>query len=267
MMTHQDTQDSRAHLLTRGEQTLERKFSGFNLIIGACFLLATIVSFSSAFASAADNDPLEIVNRPIFVFNDAVDRVAIRPLAKGYDVVMPPVAQRGVNNFFSNLYDVTSALNSALQWRWDGAAHGTARFLVNSTLGVAGIFDVATPLGIDPRRTDFGHTLAIWGVPEGPYIMLPLLGPRTFRSGAGTLVDTFALSIPPYVDDRSLRNSIWATELIHLRAQFLESDELISGDRYIFLRDAYLQQRASIVNEGKVIDSFSDFEDDWTEEF
>lgn len=237
------------------------------LFVCLCFVLMLIGSLSIAPVRAADSDPLEVINRPIFVFNDAVDRVALRPLAKGYDTVMPPVAQRGVNNFFANLYDVTSAFNSALQWRWDGAAHSTARFLLNSTLGVVGLFDVATPLGIDPRRTDFGHTLAIWGVPEGPYVMLPLLGPRTLRSSTGTLVDTFVFSIPPYVDDRAVRNAIWATELVHLRAQFLESDELISGDRYIFLRDAYLQQRASIVNDGQLEDSFSDFEDDWTEEF
>ena len=141
------------------------------------------------------------------------------------------------------------------------------RVLVNTTVGLGGLFDVATPMGIRPYRTDFGQTLALWGVPEGPYLMLPLFGPRTVRSGTGTLVDTFALSVPPYVDENSVRNTIWGVELVHGRARLLESDQLISGDRYIFVRDAYLQQRKVFVNDGEVVDEFSDFEDNWDEEF
>ncbi|WP_439107484.1 MlaA family lipoprotein [Congregibacter sp.] len=218
-------------------------------------------------ALQAKDDPLEVINRPVFAFNDVLDRWALRPVAKGYDFIMPAPAQRGVSNFFANLYDVTSTLNAVLQWRWEGATQSGGRFIVNSTLGVAGLFDVATPLGIRPYRTDFGQTLALWGVPEGPYVMLPLFGPRTFRSGTGTLVDTFALSVPPYVDNRSVRNSIWGLELVHGRARLLGSDELISGDRYIFVRDAYLQQRAAFVNDGELQDDFSDFEDAWDQEF
>lgn len=213
--------------------------------------------------SAPDVDPLEAINRPVFAFNDALDRWALKPVAKGYDYVVPQVAQRGVGNFLSNLYDVTSALNAVLQWRWEGAIQSTGRVLVNSTIGIAGLFDVATPLGIDPYRTDFGQTLALWGVPEGPYLMLPLFGPRTFRSGTGTLVDTFALSIPPHVDDNAVRNTIWGVELVHGRARLLDADTLISGDRYIFVRDAYLQQRKAFVNDGQVDDEFSDFDDGW----
>lgn len=230
-----------------------------SIIVGACLLLAP--------ALQAEDDPLEAINRPVFVVNDVLDRWALRPIAKGYDFVMPAPAQRGVSNFFANLYDVTSTLNAVLQWRWEGASQSGGRFLVNSTLGVAGLFDVATPMGIRPYRTDFGQTLALWGVPEGPYLMLPLFGPRTFRSGTGTLVDTFALSVPPYVDNRSIRNSIWGLELVHGRARLLGSDELISGDRYIFVRDAYLQQRAAFVNDGELQDDFSDFEDAWDQEF
>lgn len=215
----------------------------------------------------ANDDPLEAINRPLFVVNDVLDRWALRPLAKGYDYIMPAPAQRGVSNFYANLYDVTSTFNAVLQWRWDGAAQSGGRFLVNSTLGLAGLFDVATPMGIRSYRTDFGQTLALWGVPEGPYLMLPLFGPRTFRSGTGTLVDTFALSVPPYIDDRAVRNSIWGLELVHGRARLLGSDELISGDRYIFVRDAYLQQRAAFVNDGEIHDDFADFEDGWDQEF
>ncbi len=224
------------------------------------------VPLSKAYANTPD-DPFETINRGVFVVNDTFDRFALKPIARGYDFIMPAPFQRGVGNFFANLYDVTSALNSVLQWRWGQAAENGGRVLVNSTVGIVGLFDVATPLGIRPYRTDFGHTLALWGVPEGPYVMLPLFGPRTFRSGTGTLMDTFVLSVPPRLDNRRLRNAIWGTELVHGRARLLGSDELLSGDRYIFVRDAYLQFREAQVNDGQIIDSFSDFEDDeeWEE--
>lgn len=213
------------------------------------------------------DDPFEAINRPIFVVNDTFDRLALRPLAWTYDKVTPSFARRGVDNFFANLYDVTSACNGALQWRWPGAARSSGRFLVNSVFGLAGLFDVASPMGIRPHRADFGQTLALWGVPRGPYLMLPLLGPRTARSGAGALVDTFVLSIPPHIESKRIRNTLWGVERVHARSRLLESERLISGDRYIFVRDAYLQQRARFVNDGELSDDFSDFENEWEEQF
>ncbi|MEE4279673.1 MAG: VacJ family lipoprotein [Halieaceae bacterium] len=213
--------------------------------------------------ATANTDPLEPINRPIFVLNNTFDRFVLRPVSQGYDYLMPDPAQRSVSNFFANLYDVTSGLNAVLQWRWDGAMQNGGRVLVNSTVGVVGLFDVASKFNMESYRTDFGQTLALWGVPDGPYLMLPLFGPKTVRSGIGTLVDTFTLSVPPQLPDRSLRNAIWLTELVHVRARLLGTDELITGDRYIFMRDAYLQQRSLLVNDGKVIDEFSDFEDSW----
>lgn len=211
-------------------------------------------------------DPFESINRGVFAFNNGLDRFALRPLAKTYDVLVPNPAKQGVNNFFGNLYDVTSAFNSMLQWHWSGAFRNTGRVLINSTLGIGGIFDVATPLGVERRRTDFGQTLATWGLPEGPYLMLPLFGPSTIRSGAGTLVDTFAFSVTPYVEDETIRYALWATEFVHLRSMLLETDQLLSGDRYIFVRDAYLQSRNAFVNDGEVVDDFAEFEDDWDSE-
>lgn len=227
--------------------------------------LMSALTFSAA-PVCANTDPLEPINRPVYAINNAFDTVALRPIARGYDFLMPAPAQRSVSNFFANLYDVTSALNSVLQWRWDGAAKSSGRVLVNSTFGLVGLFDVASELGISPYRTDFGQTLSLWGVPEGPYLMLPLFGPRTVRSGVGTLVDTFTLSVPPQLHNRSLRNSIWALELVHTRARLLDTDTLMTGDRYIFVRDAYLQQRSILVNDGEVIDGFSDFEDSWEDD-
>jgi phospholipid-binding lipoprotein MlaA len=217
--------------------------------------------------SAGKNvDPFEAINRPLFELNNQFDKWLLRPIAQGYDFVMPDIGQRGVGNFFANLYDFNSALNAVLQARFEGAAQGGGRFLVNSTLGVFGLFDVASRFGIRPYRTDFGHTLAIWGLPSGPYVMVPLFGPRTFRSGTGTIVDTYT-SVPTYIDDVPVRNSIWGLELVDGRARLLAADELVTGDRYIFLRDAYLQQREFFVNDGKVDDDFSDFGDEWDEEF
>ena len=121
-------------------------------------------------------------------------------------------------------------------------------------------------MGIRPYRTDFGHTLAIWGVDSGPYLMVPFFGPRTVRSGTGTIFDVYT-SIPTYIDNVPLRNSLFGLELIDGRARLLQADELLSGDAYIFIRDAYLQQRETFVNDGVVQDDFSDFgdEEDWEE--
>ena len=212
-------------------------------------------------------DPLESINRPIYALNNGLDRFLIRPLAQTYHIVMPDIGERGVGNFFANLYDANAAFNALLQWRLEGAAQSGGRFLVNSTAGFLGLVDVATPIGIRPYRTDFGHTLTIWGFESGPYIMVPFFGPRTIRSGTGTIVDLYA-SPQILIDDVRLRNTLFGLELIDARARFLKAEELMSGDRYIFVRDAYLQQRDFFVNDGVVEDNFSDFDDGgWEDDF
>ena len=213
-------------------------------------------------------DPLESINRPLFALNNGLDRFLIRPAAQVYHIVMPDIGERGVGNFFANLYDANAAINALLQWRLDGAAQSGGRFLVNSTAGFLGFIDVATPIGIRPYRTDFGHTLAIWGFEPGPYIMVPLLGPRTIRSGVGTLAD-FYLSPQGYlIDDFSDRAILYTVEIIDGRARFLNTDELISGDKYIFVRDVYLQNRRAYINGGVIEDSFSSGDDEeWDEDF
>ena len=212
-------------------------------------------------------DPLESINRPIYALNNGLDRFLIRPLALTYHIVMPDVGERGVGNFFANLYDANAAFNALLQWRLEGVAQSGGRFLVNSTAGFLGLIDVATPIGIRPYRTDFGHTLTIWGFESGPYIMVPFFGPRTIRSGTGTIVDLYA-SPQVFIDDVRLRNTLFGLELIDARARFLKAEELMSGDRYIFIRDAYLQQREFFVNDGVVEDNFSEFDDGgWEDDF
>lgn len=215
----------------------------------------------------AGPDPFEAINRPIFEFNDRLDRYVLKPTAKGYQFVMPDVAEQGVTNVFANLRDANAAVNALLQGRPGGLARAGGRFLLNSTIGMLGLFDVATPMGVERYQTDFGHTLAIWGLPPGPYLVVPVLGPRTVRSGTGSVFDSFTSVETRAVDDPATRNTLFGLEIINTRARLLKSEDLLSGDRYIFIRDAYLQRRRALVSDGEVDDSFSDFgEDDWDED-
>jgi phospholipid-binding lipoprotein MlaA len=233
------------------------------------YLLTIVLFFPLTSALAADEenvDPWESTNRKIFAFNETLDRYILRPVAKGYDFVMPDAAQRGVGNFVANIYEFNSVFNSLLQGRLEGAAQSGGRLLVNTTLGVLGFFDVATAMGIEPNVSDFGQTLAVWGLDPGPFVMLPVFGPRTVRSGVGYFFDTYT-SIPALIEDREAAWVFWSIEVVDYRAGLLDADDLITGDRYIFIRDAYLQARRTYINGGVVEDSFSDFEeqDDWEE--
>ena len=226
-----------------------------------------LLPLTSAWAAEQENiDPWEPVNRKIFAFNETLDKYILRPVAKGYDFVMPDAAQRGVGNFISNIYEVNSVVNSLLQGRLEGAASSGGRFVVNTTLGLLGIFDVATPMGIKPSPADFGQTLAVWGVEQGPFVMLPVFGPRTVRSGVGYFFDTYT-SIPALIDNREAAWVFWSVELVDYRAGLLDTEDLITGDRYIFIRDVYLQARHMYINGGVVEDNFSDYEEqgDWEE--
>jgi phospholipid-binding lipoprotein MlaA len=238
------------------------------LILPLFLLLPLSLAQGQVLLEEKNIDPLESINRPLFAINNGLDRFLVKPVAQVYDLVMPDIGQRGVGNFFANLYDFNTTVNSVLQWRIEEAVQSGGRFLINSTAGFLGFIDVATPMGIRPYRTDFGQTLEIWGVGSGPYIMVPLFGPRTLRSGVGTAVDLFLAPQVYFVDDTRVRNTLFAIEIIDFRARLLKAEELISGDRYIFVRDAYLQQRRFILNGGVVEDSFLESEDDdWDEDF
>jgi phospholipid-binding lipoprotein MlaA len=237
------------------------------------YLLVVLLVFPPALlwaeeeVKSTDVDPWEPLNRKVFAFNDTLDAWVLRPVAKGYKFVMPDIAQTGVNNFILNIYEFNSFFNSLLQGEFTGAARAGGRLLINTTLGMFGLVDVATPMGIEPFRSDFGQTLAVWGMDSGPFVMLPVLGPRTVRSATGYFADTYT-SIPYLLNDNNWAWGFWTVEVIDYRARLLDAEDLISGDRYIFLRDAYLQRRESFVKRGNVKDSFSDFEkddDDWEE--
>lgn len=238
------------------------------LILPLLLLLPLSLAQGQVLLEEKNVDPLESINRPLFALNNGLDRFLVKPAAQVYHAVMPDIGERGVGNFFANLYEINNTVNALLQWHLEGAMQSGGRLLVNSTAGLLGFIDVATPIGLRPFRTDFGQTLAVWGVGSGPYIMVPLFGPRTLRSGAGTVVDLAMAPQVYFVDDTRVRNTLFAAELIDFRARLLKVETLVTGDRYIFVRDAYLQQRRFLINGGVVEDSFLESEDDdWDEDF
>ncbi|MDB5983791.1 MAG: hypothetical protein JWQ69_4806 [Pseudomonas sp.] len=206
-------------------------------------------------AQAADEDPWEGVNRVIYTFNDTLDTYALKPLAQGYQFITPQFLEDGIHNMFNNIGDVRNFANDVLQAKPHAAGVDTARLLLNTTLGVAGFFDVGTKMGLQRNDEDFGQTLGYWGVPSGPYVMLPFFGPSTVRDGLAKYPDTYDAPYR-YMNDISARNTIQAVDVVDTRASLLSSEKLITGDKYIFIRNAYLQNREFKVKDGKVKDDF-----------
>lgn len=202
-----------------------------------------------------NSDPWEPVNRKIYVFNDVADRYLLKPVAKGYQWVTPEFLENGIHRMFANVAEVSNILNSLLQAKFQNTGVSTGRLVINSSVGLLGFFDVASKMGMEVHEEDLGQTLGYWGVKPGPYIVVPLLGPRTLRDGFGSIGDSF-VDPAGYVDHVPTRNTLYGTRLIDTRAQLLEAEEMVTGDRYIFLRDAYLQRREYLVNDGVVEDDF-----------
>ncbi|MCY1263291.1 putative phospholipid-binding lipoprotein MlaA precursor [compost metagenome] len=223
---------------------------GIRLLAAASLVLAPVLA-----QAESEDDPWESVNRPIFVFNDTLDTYALKPVAEGYQKVTPQFVQDGVHNFFGNIGDVRNLVNDLLQGKVRDAGVDTSRLLFNTTFGLAGFIDVATRMGLQRNDEDFGQTLGAWGLGSGPYVMLPLLGPSTLRDAPAKYPDSF-LGPYPYIDDVSVRNSIRAVDVVDTRADLLKSEKLISGDKYTFIRNAYLQNREFKVKDGQVEDDF-----------
>lgn len=221
-------------------------------------------------ASAADaRDPWEGINRKVFAFNEFADRMVLKPAAIGYQAITPDAVDRSVTHFFNNIADLTHAANFALQGEGGLAADSSLRFLVNSSLGVGGLLDVASPGGIPRRDTGFGSTLGKWGATSGPYLILPFLGPSTVRDAAGIPVDwTFDLLQEPHtlIERERARYALTVLQLVDLRADLMRYEPAIVGDRYTFLREVYLQGRDFDVQGGQspAADPFldDDFSDD-----
>lgn len=200
--------------------------------------------------SAPTVDPYEDMNRAIFSFNQTIDKGVYRPVAKTYDVLTPYFVKKGLRNFFSNVEQVTVILNDVLQFNLPWLMSDISGFVLNTTLGIGGLFDVAHMAGLQKHPQDFGLTLAKWGVRTSPYLQVPFLGPFTFRDLIGSTVDTFPLYPWTYVGPTWVAYGIRGYELIDLRARLLSTDKLIDQafDPYLFVRDAYLQNRKAKVD-------------------
>ena len=198
-------------------------------------------------------DPLQAYNRVMFAFNEKADQYALKPVAKAYRFITPKPVQFVVGNFFSNLGDLWTGFNNLLQGKGKAAASDTARFFVNSTLGFLGFADVATELGLEKHNEDFGQTLGWWGVPSGPYFVIPLLGPSTIRDAASRPVDTYG---QPYMwqdGHDALKWSLWTVDKVHTRASLLDAENALNDaalDKYTLMRDGWLARRRNQVYDG-----------------
>ncbi|MDO6681014.1 VacJ family lipoprotein [Oceanobacter sp. 5_MG-2023] len=230
-------------------------------------LLLTLASTGQA-ASADDNlDPWEGFNRRVFAFNEVMDKYVLKPTAQAYQYVTPQSVDDSVSNFFSNIGDVLVVVNDLGQLKLTQAASDTGRFLVNSTVGFFGFFDVATHIGLRKHNEDFGQTLGYWGVGTGPYLMLPLLGPSNLRDTGGLVMHWGSGLTSSRIGDSVTEDySMIALQAVDLRADLISSEGLITGDRYIFLRSFYVQRREYLVNDGVAADSFEDDFDDFDDE-
>ncbi|MBP0049482.1 VacJ family lipoprotein [Marinobacterium sp. AK62] len=200
---------------------------------------------------AGEYDPLEGFNRSIYAFNEKLDRYAVKPLAKSYRYITPDIAETAVSNFFDNIGDVGSLVNNLLQFKFEAAGQTAARLAFNTTFGIGGLIDFASYAGVKEHPEDFGQTLGYWGVESGPYLVLPFFGPSNVRDGVSLFVDA---SIDPVgdVDHVRTRNSLYGLRLLDTRSRLLQAEQIITGDKYSFVRDAYMQRREFLINDGTV---------------
>lgn len=222
--------------------------------VARAFVLTIAATLTGCASTHANNpaDPLESFNRGVYKFNDTLDKAVAKPVAQGYNAVMPEPGKIMVTNFFSNLDDVVVTANDLLQLKLKQGFSDGMRFLVNTTVGVGGLIDVAAINGLEKHDEDFGQTLGYWGVGNGPYLVLPLLGPSTVRDGVGLYVDSRPSKIRRVKHMRT-RNQLVVTKAVNRRAQLLDQEKVLDEaaiDRYGFIRDAYLLRRQSQVYDG-----------------
>ena len=224
-----------------------RRFLGLSL-------LAAVVGMGGCATSGGNqSDPLEGYNRAMFGFNDGVDKAIIKPLASGYKTVMPEFARTGVSNFFSNLGDVWIGVNNILQGKVGAGVSDFGRFAMNTTVGIVGLFDIASKAGLDKHNEDFGQTLGRWGMGSGAFVVLPILGPSDVRDGFSRLLIDWHGDPLWYVGNIPTRNELIGVRAVDERANLLDASRLAEEaalDHYSYVRDAYLQRRRSLIYDG-----------------
>ena len=221
-------------------------------LLGAAALLIPAAALAGDPAGADPRDPWEGYNRAVFAFNNGFDTVLLKPAAQAYDTVVPRPVDQGVSNFFANLGEVGNFANSLLQAKPGASARALVRLTINSTVGLLGLFDVATALGIERGEEDFGQTLGAWGAGPGPYFVLPVLGPSTVRDALGKPAD-FLTDPTGWLDDPAARNAAYATQAVHDRAGLLKTEAAVAdltADQYALVRNAYLDRRRYEVSDG-----------------
>ncbi|MBT8520220.1 VacJ family lipoprotein [Polynucleobacter paneuropaeus] len=219
-------------------------------------LLVSMVGCASIPAGVppSPDDPWEPFNRSVFEFNEGLDKYVLKPVVSGYRFVLPEFIREGIYNFFSNYNDIYTALNNLLQGKPDYAFNDLMRVVVNTTMGLGGLIDLATPGGLEKHKEDFGQTFGVWGIPSGPYVVLPFFGPSSVRDTFGTVADLETDYLFKYIPDVGLRNSLTGLRIVNARNTYYEAGDLLDGaaiDKYSFLRDAYIQRRKYQINEGR----------------
>ncbi len=237
----------------------------FSLVLVSCLLAACASTPDTDDSTSARvaYDPWEPLNRGVYAFNDTADKAVLKPVAKGYKAITPTFARRGVSNFFDNLVTPRSALNNLLQGQPKQCFNELARFLINSTLGLGGLIDVAGDSGMQRYDETFAQTLAVWGLPAGPYVMVPLRGPRTLLDVVAMPVDLLTDPLI-YYENTSIRDKLLILSVIDTRTRLLSADRFLddSSDPYITLRESYLQNR-----EYEIYDGDPPVDDDFYDEF
>jgi len=232
-----------------GEIMTRKRRAGVTGLIAGALMVA-----GSAMAQQAVKDPFEGFNRAMFSVNEGLDTVAFKPIAQAYDFVTPLPVRAGVGDFFGNIADVRNVLNNTLQGKLGDAGVDLGRLLINSTIGIFGLFDVASELGLEKHDEDFGQTLAVWGWHDSSFLFWPLVGPRTVRDTGGLIVDVY--TDPTWYTlnkEVATRNSLVALRFVDVRASLLPSDKVVDEaalDKYAYVRDAYLQRRRSQIFDG-----------------
>jgi phospholipid-binding lipoprotein MlaA len=206
-------------------------------------------------AAAQENprDPYEGFNRVMYSANEVLDKYAARPVAQVYDAGVPLPVKASVGNFFGNVGEVWVGANNAMQGKLGDAGTGFARLMINSTVGIFGLFDVASEMGLERYNEDFGQTLAVWGVSDGPYLFLPVIGPRTTRDLAGWAVDNYVDPVS-LISPESVRVGTNVVRFVNIRAGLLPADRIVEQaalDKYAYIRDAYLQRRNNLIHDGR----------------
>ena len=218
-------------------------------------LICVLMIVVTGCATQANRDPLEGVNRAVYKFNDVADKAVIKPVATVYKAVTPSPLRTGVSNFFGNINTFISSINNLLQFKFANAFTEAGRFVINSTFGIAGLVDVAGMDKVPVHKEDFGQTLGQWGLGNGAYLVLPFLGPSSVRDASGIVVDTLAFDPITYIDNPEPRNVVRGVQFLDKRTQLLDAKDLLDNaslDPYAFTRDAYLQNRETMLHGGAV---------------